>query len=148
MHNWSIHPSIYLFSAADLKSVCSGSRVNKVAQQCFRTPGNLRQSLAWWDIFILLLMYFLSWVYPRVFYQLDVPGTPPVEGAQEASNSDAWTTSTGCFQHKRTIALLWAPHNCQSSLSSLRLTPATSQRIRISPTYSQNLIFPFITLRW
>ncbi|CAB1424030.1 unnamed protein product [Pleuronectes platessa] len=51
-----------------------------------------------------------SWVFPEVSSPLDVPETPPKEGAQWASLPDARTTSADSFLSKGAAALIRVPH--------------------------------------
>ncbi len=57
----------------------------------------------------------VSWVFPGVSSRWDAPGTPPQEGIQEASGTDAQATSTGSSRCRGAAALLWAPPEWLSS---------------------------------
>ncbi|KAK5622884.1 Ryanodine receptor 2 [Crenichthys baileyi] len=63
----------------------------------------------------------VSWALPWASSRWDVPGTPPEEGVQEASDMDARATSTGSSRCGGAAALLRAPPRWPSLLTlSLR----------------------------
>jgi len=61
----------------------------------------------------------VSCVFPGVSSQLDVPGKPLKGGVQEASESDARTTSADSFRREGVAARFQAPSWCPSSVPYL-----------------------------
>ena len=86
------------------------------------------------------------WVCPKAFCQLDVPGEPTTGGAQQASWSDARTTSAGPFCRKGGAALLQAaplqaPSGCPSSSPYLYLSGNTYTNKTLT-----NILLPFTSI--
>lgn len=57
----------------------------------------------------------MSWVCPGASYWWLMPWTPHLRGAQEASWSDAWTTSTGFSHTPHPISTAEATHNLEEA---------------------------------